>query len=124
MRHEARRAAQVHVLGGADGRLGGLPAVLRSLACQFNVVPTSKNQSDPRVFFFFFSTRPLSLCSQEVFDKSDNFWMCIFWDVVFHLPLGASPPMYISAIGRMGSPDLLGRSGKARFDSSQECGHE
>ncbi|CAK9106641.1 unnamed protein product [Durusdinium trenchii] len=23
----------------------------------------------------------------EVFDQSENFWICIFWDVVFHLPL-------------------------------------
>lgn len=23
--------------------------------------------------------------TEEVFDQSENFWSCIFWDVVFHL---------------------------------------
>ena len=24
----------------------------------------------------------------EVFDSSESFWVCIFWDVLFHLRLG------------------------------------
>ena len=28
--------------------------------------------------------------AEEVFDPSENFWVCIFWDVVFHLTLATA----------------------------------
>lgn len=28
--------------------------------------------------------------TEEVFDPSENFWVCIFWDVVFHLTLACN----------------------------------
>ncbi|CAJ1383734.1 unnamed protein product [Effrenium voratum] len=54
----------------ADG-LAGLAVGVVIVGCMFLV----ELMAGWVVFLQFF----------EVFDKSDNFWMCIFWDVVFHL---------------------------------------
>ena len=49
-----------------------------------------------------FAMREPFLClrsaTQEVFDQSENFWICIFWDVVFHLHHG---------LNRFSVPDLF-----------------
>lgn len=45
-----------------------------------------------------FAMREPFLClrsaTQEVFDQSENFWICIFWDVVFHLHHGLTDFRY------------------------------